>query len=121
MGKVTKTEIFLLVLTAAFILLLLASMLIRPFDSGSYTITQEHAENAERQAEQQDVYVHLNTATEEELQRLNGIGPVLAQSIVAYRQEHGPFTCPEELLAVDGIGEKTLDEIRDVLIIEEEP
>lgn len=50
----------------------------------------------------------INTATAEELALLKGIGPKLAQAIVDYRTEHGPFGTTRGLLVVRGIGEKTL-------------
>lgn len=53
----------------------------------------------------------LNTATSEQLQELPGVGPVTAESILAFRTDHGPFTSVEELLDVSGIGEATLAEI----------
>ena len=55
----------------------------------------------------------LNTATVEELQRLPGIGEKLAQAIVSFREQNGPFQTAEDLLQVPGIGEKRLAAIRD--------
>ncbi|MBM4443843.1 MAG: ComEA family DNA-binding protein [Chloroflexi bacterium] len=57
--------------------------------------------------------VNVNTATMEELETLNGIGPVKAQAIVDYRNEHVLFRTVDELLNVPGIGPQTLEEIRD--------
>ena len=51
--------------------------------------------------------VDLNRATARELQELPGIGPALAERIVAFRTERGPFAKPEELMEVSGIGAKT--------------
>lgn len=53
--------------------------------------------------------VNINTATAVELESLPEVGPVTAQAIVAWREEHGGFTSISELLEVDGIGEATLD------------
>ncbi len=55
--------------------------------------------------------VNLNTATAEQLDTLPGVGPVTAQKILSWRTEHGAFAAVDELLEVDGIGEKTLAEL----------
>lgn len=47
----------------------------------------------------------INTATQEELQTLPGIGEILAQRVVAYRREHGFFASPRDLLQIQGIGD----------------
>ncbi|MCI0568296.1 MAG: helix-hairpin-helix domain-containing protein [Acidobacteria bacterium] len=57
--------------------------------------------------------VNLNTATAEDLTSLPGIGPSYAKRIVDYREKNGPFKRVEDLLNVQGIGEKTLEKIRD--------
>ncbi len=56
--------------------------------------------------------LNLNQASAEALETLPGIGPVLAQRIVAYREEHGPFQTVEDLLEVKGIGPVLLEKIR---------
>jgi len=55
--------------------------------------------------------VNLNTATEAELESLPEVGPVTAQAILAWRDEHGGFTAVDELLEVDGIGDATLGQL----------
>ena len=58
------------------------------------------------------VPLDLNRASVQELDALPGIGPVLAERIVAYRERHGPFRAPEELRAVRGIGPRLLARLR---------
>ena len=62
--------------------------------------------------------VNINTASAGELESLTGIGPVLARSIVSYREAHGPFASVEDLNAVSGIGPKRLAAIRDRCCVE---
>lgn len=57
--------------------------------------------------------VNLNTATEAELDDLPGVGPVTAASILEWRQENGQFSSVDDLLEVRGIGEATLEDLRD--------
>lgn len=57
--------------------------------------------------------VNINTATASELEELPGIGEVIAQRIVDYRTQHGPFKTIRDLLKVEGIGEKKFESIQD--------
>jgi competence protein ComEA len=59
--------------------------------------------------------IHLSTATAEQLDEVDGIGPTLAERIVEYRNEHGGFRSLDELAEVEGIGEKRLATLRDAL------
>lgn len=63
------------------------------------------------------VLVDLNTATMEQLDTLPGVGPVTAQAILDWRAEHGAFTTVDELLEVDGIGDATLADLRDLVTV----
>ena len=56
--------------------------------------------------------VDLNRATVDDLDRLPGIGPVLARRIVEHRDRHGPFRTVDELLGVPGIGERSLERLK---------
>lgn len=55
--------------------------------------------------------VNLNTADAAALDTLPGVGPVTAEAILSWREEHGGFTSVDELLEVDGIGEATLADL----------
>jgi competence protein ComEA len=61
--------------------------------------------------------VHLNSASPEELDSLDGIGPSLADRIVAYRVAHGGFRSVDELDEVSGIGPKRLEALRPLLAL----
>ena len=57
--------------------------------------------------------VNVNTADASTLaSELDGIGPAKAEAIVEYRQKNGPFRTPEDLLKVQGIGERVLEQNR---------
>ena len=113
-GKVTKTEWLMLLLAGAFLiaLVLLYRQAAAVAPGTDYTIsTQRRA--LETVTPEPEGPVDINTAGLDELQRLTGIGPALAQRIIDYREEHGPFRTVEELLEVKGIGEATLAKFRE--------
>lgn len=60
-----------------------------------------------------DSRININTATSEELQLLNGIGPATAEKIIEYRDENGRFNDIEDIKNVSGIGDKTFDKFKD--------
>lgn len=61
--------------------------------------------------------ININTATLEELDMIPEVGPVLAQRILDHREEIGGFRHIDELLDVKGIGNKTLDKIREYITL----
>lgn len=64
-----------------------------------------------------DHSVDLNTAGVDRLTDLPGVGPVLANRILTYRETHGPFEVLEDLLDVPGIGEGRLADLRDHAVV----
>jgi len=61
--------------------------------------------------------VNLNTATKADLEKLPGIGPSMAQRILDYRQKNGPFKKVEELMNIQGIGEKSFLKLRTLITV----
>ena len=61
--------------------------------------------------------LNINTATKAQLEALEGIGETKAQAIVEYREDHGDFTSVDQLTRVSGIGQATLDKIREQICV----
>lgn len=110
----TKTEIALLLLTILFAVSMLLYKVSR-VQKGDWQITTE----SEDRQQQEIVPVNINTATEEELIAVEGIGPALARRIIAYREENGPFQTIDELDNVKGIGPSLIENIRYLVCTED--
>jgi competence protein ComEA len=65
--------------------------------------------------------ININTATLEELDALPGIGPVKAQSIIDYRNNHGPFNSVEAIQDVVGIGPVTYEGLKELITVQAFP
>lgn len=62
--------------------------------------------------------VNINTAPATELEKLPGVGKVVAERIVIYRDQYGHFRRPEELLMVNGVSDKKFRELRNIIVVE---
>lgn len=62
--------------------------------------------------------LNINTADAEELEQLDKIGPKTAQKIIDYRNANGAFKSVDEIKNIKGIGDKTLEKIRDKICAE---
>lgn len=91
-----------------------ASEIIRQCDYNVGISVSSNSEEAESSAERTEgATVNINTASAAQLAEfLPGIGEIKAQRIVEYREQAGKFVSVDELIKVDGIGEKTLENIR---------
>lgn len=65
----------------------------------------------------QNSKVNINKATASELETVNGIGPAIAEKIIAYRKENGRFNTIEDLKNVSGIGDKKYEAIKDKIVV----
>lgn len=63
--------------------------------------------------------ININTATQSELQTLNGVGETTAAAIIQYREENGMFKSVEDLVNVKGIGSKKVEKLTDSMTVSE--
>ena len=124
MGKITKIEKYLLLLTAIFLLCLALLYFTdhRSVGGGDYTVTPQYTAQEPEAPDPPAVpgKVNINTADAAQLEALDGIGPTLAQRIVAYREEHGPFADIESIMDVNGIGAGIFETIRQQITVEDD-
>ena len=96
--------------TAAFLLFLLGQALF--FAPAGVSVRPD------RTAAVEEARLDLNRAAADELRRLPGLGPALSEAIVTWREEHGAFRSVDELTEVSGIGQKTLEALRDYVYVQ---
>lgn len=90
-----------------FSLLILAALM-----TPTLGVPKLHAQTPPKPGVRPAVVVNLNTATARDLEALPGIGASTAARIIEYRQKNGPFKKVEELMNVQGVGEKSFLKLR---------
>ncbi len=100
---------------AGLLLLVLLAMIVYWAARGGCSGRLVEADRAGKQ--EYSFLVDVNRATWPELAELPGIGEITARKIVASRKKDGPFTCPDDLERIRGIGKKTVARIRPFLLI----
>lgn len=65
----------------------------------------------------EDGIININTASLEELQKINGVGEVKAKSIINYREKNGGFKSIDEMKNIEGIGDKTFEKMKDQITV----
>ncbi len=106
--KLLPLEKLLIAFTIIF-LITLGFFSFAPEDNQNDSIVSLPAKTVER------YFININTATADELDTLDGIGTELARRIVDYRAEYGDFKVIHDLTKVSGIGDKTLDRIKEYI------
>ncbi|MFH1245306.1 MAG: helix-hairpin-helix domain-containing protein [Candidatus Omnitrophota bacterium] len=76
-------------------------------------------EKHEELVSEQKARININSLDIDELIALPGVGKQLADRIVRYHQEYGPFTNKEDLMRVKGMGEKKFEAIKDLIVVED--
>lgn len=122
-----KATIVLFVLLCVFITLILGVFIGRQSVTGMMLIPEKPSPVDQSVTSEEDNIIqdrpagngkiNINTASAGMLETLPNIGTVLAQRIVDYRIENGNYTTLEDLLLVEGIGEKRLEEIREYITV----
>lgn len=117
--KIARGEWALLGLTGLFLCLLLALFLRDRAALAAPASVETRLSVPVEEVRPDPSPVNLNTAGEEALTALPGIGEALAARIVAYREEHGPFAAVEDLTKVSGVGQGKLAALEGLVTVED--
>jgi len=123
--KLTKSEKCAIIITLAFLCLVLGFTLGQKKQQGSFVMTESSFSAISETEPEESVIpaaqiqkVNINTASVAELETLKGIGPVLAQRITEYRESAGGFKSIEDITKVRGIGASVFEDIRNSICVD---
>lgn len=126
--KLLRSEICAIIISALFLALCLGFVLGQKKTEPGFIVTESSFDtSSEVQSSEnvrpspvtrEDYVININTATPEELELLDGIGPVIAERIVSYREAEGGFKKIEDITKVQGIGAAVFENIREHIRVE---
>ena len=114
-------KVMLIMLALCFVLLLaiiVVQFLETPAFQKPIYPPAESLEQPENVASEANFPIGINSATYEELQTIPGVGPATARLIIKYREENGTIASLDDLLAMEGIGEKTVSLLADYCVVD---
>ena len=84
----------------------------------SYSVsTEDTTESSDNSSNDEILSININTASQEELKKLNGIGEAKAKNIIDYRESHGGFSKIEEIVNVKGISKNIFEKIKSNIFV----
>lgn len=117
-SKTERRILSLLIISLCIGLALMAAARMRPFAPITITRSAGDPEPLSK-PEHYQKKIDINRAAPSELEELDGIGPMLARKIAAYRSNHGYFKTTADIKSVDGIGQKLFERIEPSITVEE--
>jgi competence protein ComEA len=111
-ARYSASRIGLALLVLASAVLIVSGCVVQP--RSSLSAVQNHSDSAKAET---TLRTNINTAAKEELERLPGIGKVIAERIIAHREQYGPFRRTEHLMMVRGISDHKFRQLQTLIVV----